>query len=505
MILEIILSSFIVGKYVSEFNAADNESYRNSIANSEAAAFLEKNIPLFECPDKELEKTYYFRWWTFRKHIRETADGYVVTEFLPDVPWARKHNTISCPASHHIREGRWLHDKQIATDYMKFWFNGGDPRRYSFPAADATLQLYKVTLDRELLASLYEPLCRNWQEWADSHRDSTGLFWQTDNRDGMEVSVSGLLSPDHSGYRPTINAYCYADADALCRIARILGKEDDASKWKEEASAIKKLTDKYLWDEKDKFYKVVPRYGGMVPSPTRELLGYVPWMYNMADKDKCTAWKQVLDTTGFKAPYGPTTTERRDPGFKLAYEGHECQWNGPSWPFATSQTLTALAESIRSYGESSITVNDYYDLLCTYSDSHRISGNDGNRDRCWIDENLNPFTGEWIARTVLKSYGDKIPDRGKDYNHSTFCDLVISVLVGVEPKEDGTIHIRPLIPKGKWNWFRLENLYCQGKKIDILFDRDGTHYGIGKGLNIYVNGQPIAHKKDYYNAKITIR
>ena len=55
------------------------------------------------------------------------------------------------------------------------------------------------------------------------------------------------------------------------------------------------------------------------------------------------AWKQLTDPEGFSAPFGPTTAERRHPGFRLDRGGHECQWNGPSWPFATSVTLTALA------------------------------------------------------------------------------------------------------------------------------------------------------------------
>lgn len=53
-----------IGSYVSLFNSEDNELYKQDIPNSDAAVFLQKNIPFFECPDKELEKTYYFRWWT---------------------------------------------------------------------------------------------------------------------------------------------------------------------------------------------------------------------------------------------------------------------------------------------------------------------------------------------------------------------------------------------------------------------------------------------------------
>ena len=124
--------------YVDAFNADDNELYQQLYPNAAAWGFLKENIPLFECPDKELERTYYFRWWTYRKHIRQTTDGIVITEFLPDVPWAGKHNTISCPAGHHFYEGRWLQDAKILDDYAVFWFRkGGDPRKYSFWAADA--------------------------------------------------------------------------------------------------------------------------------------------------------------------------------------------------------------------------------------------------------------------------------------------------------------------------------------------------------------------------------
>ena len=98
----------IVESYVAEFNAYDDEIYVQEYDNSEAAQFLLNNIPIFECPDKELEKTYYFRWWTYRKHILSTPEGFVITEFLPDVPWAGKYNVINCSGMHQFREGRWL-------------------------------------------------------------------------------------------------------------------------------------------------------------------------------------------------------------------------------------------------------------------------------------------------------------------------------------------------------------------------------------------------------------
>jgi hypothetical protein len=100
--------------YIVKFNKDDNELYEQHISNRNAWNFLEKNIPLFDCPDKEFEKVYYFRWWVYRKHIKKIEASttlpqknvtlnYVITEFLPNISWSGTFNTISAAAAHHIR------------------------------------------------------------------------------------------------------------------------------------------------------------------------------------------------------------------------------------------------------------------------------------------------------------------------------------------------------------------------------------------------------------------
>ena len=493
----------IISSYVRDFNADDDEIYGNDFRNAVAEEFLCDNVPALDCPDKELERTYYFRWWTFRKHIKSTPAGYIVTEFLPEVSWAGKYNAISCPASHHYAEGRWLRNREYLDDYARFWIGpDGSPRNYSFPIADATLRLYKVHGDLQLIKDTYDGLKRIYAEWESDHRDENGLFWQMDGRDGMEVSISGAMSSDATGYRATINSYMYADAMALSTMAEMLGKYLEATTYKEKAEEIKSLMDKYLWDEDAAFYKVIPRNGKMEFSPAREEHGYVPWIYDIPDVSKSTAWAQLADEQGFKAPYGPTTAERRADGFKVVYEGHECQWNGPSWPFATSQTLTGLAAHLHRFGETGISKDDYFETLNTFSNSHRRV-NDEGRKICWIDENLDPFTGEWISRKMLIASGSTLKERGKDYNHSSFCDLVISGLIGLEPQLDGSLVVEPLLPEGKWDYFCLDGIVCMGRKIVVLYDKDGSRYGKGAGFRIFVDGKE-SFKSDTYATRAVV-
>ncbi len=485
--------------YVEQFNAHDEELTVQHVPNAQAWAFLEDNIPLLECPDKDIEQTYYFRWWTFRKHIKETSDGFVITEFLPKVGWSGKHNTISCPAGHHLYEGRWLHDPRYLDDYSIFWFRkGGDPRRYSFWAADAMWARALVTGDDRLPQELLPDLIANYQAWEKHYRDDNGLFWQVDGRDGMEVSISGRLHPHAQGYRATINSYMYGDALAIARIAEKAGRKDIAERFRDKAATIRRLLQEKLWDPKAQFFMVLPRGEDTQLSDARELHGYTPWYFNIPDTDQSVAWKQLMDPKGFYAPFGPTTAEQRHPGFAVSYQGHECQWNGPSWPLATSVTLTALANVLNAYQQDVISAEDYFETLKIYTKSHRRRREDG-RVVPWIDENLNPFTGDWLSRTRLKSWkngtwdaGKGGKERGKDYNHSTYCDLVITGLIGLRPRVDDCVEVNPLVPEGAWDYFCLDRIRYHGRWLTILYDRTGQRYKRGRGLRVLADGKEIA-------------
>jgi len=485
--------------YIESFNKNDRELYVQHIPNAAAWGFLKNYIPLLDCPDKEIEEIYYFRWWTFRKAIRQTPDGFIITEFLPKVGWSGKYNSINGPAGHHLHEGRWLAEPKYLDDYARFWFRGGgEPRRYSFWAADSIWARAQVTGDDRLAKELLPDLIKNYEAWEGDHRDGNGLFWQMDDRDGMEVSISGALHPKQLGYRVTINSYMYGDALAIAHIADRAGQKAVAEQFRAKAAEIKRLTQDSLWDPAAKFFKVLPRGQDTKFSDVRELHGYTPWYFNLPDADKSVAWKQIMDPQGFHAPYGPTTAEQRHPKFKISYTGHECQWNGPSWPFSTAVTLTGLANLLNNYDQDVVGKKDYLDLLKIYTKSHHLQLDDG-RVVPWIDENLNPANGDWIARTRLKTWkngtwdaGKGGEERGKDYNHSTFCDLVITGLIGLRPRADETVEVNPLVPEATWDYFCLDQIRYHGHWLTILYDKSGGRYGQGKGLHVFSNGIEIA-------------
>src|SRR5215204_4178271 len=107
--------------YTEYFNSIDSEYAVNLVPNAKAYDWLSQNIPLFDSPDSVLERTYYYRWWAMRKHLKQTPDGYVFTEFITSVNHAGKHNTVSSALGHHIYEGRWLQNPDYLKQYISFW------------------------------------------------------------------------------------------------------------------------------------------------------------------------------------------------------------------------------------------------------------------------------------------------------------------------------------------------------------------------------------------------
>jgi hypothetical protein len=473
--------------YVDQFNRDDKEDVAGLIHNAQAWDWMRSNIPFFACPDPDVELTYYYRWWAYRKHIGKTPAGYILTEFLKPVKHATTYNAISCAAALHINEGRWLRDPSYLDDYIRFWLRSGDngglqPHFHQFSGwiSDAVYDRWLADGRTSQMVGLLDALQRDFEAWDQERQVAGGLYWQRDVSDGMESSISG--GRHVRNLRPTINSYMYGNAKAIAAIAAQAGDARLRDQYRAKAATLRNLVQQKLWDPKAQFFETILENGEF--ASVREQIGFTPWYFDLPEPGKGyeVAWKQLMDVKGFLAPYGPTTAEQRHPEFQVPYSGDDCQWNGPSWPFATSITLRALANVLHNYAQTDISRADYLRILLTYSKSQRLKLDDG-RVIPWVDENLDPLTGAWLART-LKMRKPGFYGRGDHYNHSSYADLIITGLVGLRPRADAKIEVNPLLPPGTWDWFCLEGVPYHGKILTILWDRTGQRYHKGRGLTL---------------------
>lgn len=474
-----VLKATAFKHYVDYFNSMEDENIVQAFPNAVAWDWMKQNIPLFECPQQNMEEIFYYRWWTLRKHIKQTEKGFVFTEFLIPRSYADKYNLIASGLGHHIYESRWLHDKQYMDNNLHVWYRGNDGkplkklRFYSSWNIDAIYNRYLVNGDKDFVLDLLLDLKADFAGWEEEKKATNGLYWQFDVRDAMEETISGGRKEKNA--RPSINSYMYGNAKALEAIELLKNNEPAALQYAQKADSIKLHTELQLWNNQHQFFEVRKEKGDTLAN-VKEAIGFIPWYFNLPDNRFNMAWTSLTDTKTFCAPFGITTADRSHPQFRT-HGCCKCEWDGAVWPFATAQTLTAMANLLNNYQQQFVTDSHYFQLLNTYVESQYYRG------RPYIGEYLDEKTGYWLK-------GDE--ERSRYYNHSTFNDLIITGLVGLRPRADNNIEVHPLLPAAKWDWFCLDNVLYHGKLITIIWDKTGLKYKKGKGLSVWVDGKKKA-------------
>lgn len=464
--------------------------------------WYQANVPFFEIDDAELQQIYYYRWQLFRAHLRDLGpQRYMVTEFLPEVSWGKPPYTdLNDSSSFHLLEARWLRDPRYATSLIDHLYSGGgNDRHFSESIAAATYAVTQVSGDAEPALRHLDTMEYVYNAWDDHFDRTRNLYWIEPVRDATEYTIASIdasgagfteqpsKDQNHNGftggfaYRPTINAYQYGNARAIAALARAAGQLEVAKDYDARADRLRTAVLQQLWNPAlHHFTDVYQRSTRTVTAGEfirgRELAGLVPWAFSLPSIANAEAWPQALLPANLAGPYGLRTVEPTYPRYMTQYrfEGAapECQWNGPSWPFETSQALTGLANLLNESDHSTVTSADYVRLLRQYAHQHYRTA--GHPD---LQEDYNPDTGAAIVGLA----------RSHHYNHSTFNDLILSGLVGLRPSGEARLEIHPLLDPSI-HYFAVENVPYHGHLLAIYFDRDGTRYHLGTGITLFVDG-----------------
>ena len=465
--------------------------------------WYQKNIPFFECSDTTIQNVYYYRWRLYKAHLKNLGPfGYIVTEFLNNMTWdLEPYNSLNDATSFHIYEGRWLKDRQYINNYIDFMYkHGGNDRHFSEAIADASYSYYLVNHDKKFIKSQLPYMVKIYNKWYDHYDYSKGLYWIEPLLDATEYTISSIDASGGKGgftggdaFRPSINSYMYGNALAIKNIALLSHKTALADTFQNRAKDIRDNVLKSLWNPKlihftDR-YKVTNQYVTYWHFIRgRELVGYVPWDFDLPTHNPkyYASWKHLMNPKEFYGPYGLRTNEPSYQYYMKQYRYdkatglRECQWNGPSWPFQTTQVLVGMANLLDNYKQDVITKADYLKVLRQYSRQHY----DGKK--LDIYEDYDPDHGGAIV---------DIPQRSEHYNHSEYNNLIITGLCGLRPRSDNVLEIDPLIPSTKIadpiTYFCLQNVLYHGHNVTIMYDKTGKKYGQGAGLNVWVDGRKV--------------
>ncbi|KAF2656416.1 six-hairpin glycosidase [Lophiostoma macrostomum CBS 122681] len=460
-------------------------------------------IPWFEASDPTITDVYYYRWRIFRAHQRDLgSNGYISTEFLNDVGWQTEPwASLNDATGFHIQEGRWCRDRRFKEDYATFMYSrNSNTRQFSESMAAAVWQGYLVDGVAEDAYSRLDAMQSVFNAWVDAYDTSKSLYYVEPLRDATEYTISSIDTTNGTdgftgglSFRPSINSYQYGNAIAIARLATLKGgMQSTVDSYNQRASSIKSNVQNSLWNST--FQHFIDRY--QVNNQFvkywdfirgRELVGYVPWTHDLPDDTTSYAqsWKHILNSTQLAGSHGLRTNE---PSYQYylrqyRYEGTqpECQWNGPAWPFQTTQVLSGLANFLDHYPNGSaagiIAKSDYVGILNQYAKLHYNPERGGILD---LEEDYYPDTGYPIVG--LK--------RSPHYFHSGFVDLVLSGLVGIRPSADDVLEVNPLADTSI-TYFRADQILYHGHNVSVQWDANGSRYGKA-GFQVEVDGSVVA-------------
>jgi len=257
------------------------------------------------------------------------------------------------------------------------------------------------------------------------------------------------------------------------------------------------------------------------PVGVRELLGFIPWYFEglMPPEEAAfhAQWKALFDADGFLSPWGLRTTERRHPCYNYSWAHGDC-WNGPSWPYETARVLGGAANALHAASAAGaaaapLSREQYVSMLLDYARQHTATfAADDTASPVGsghIFENLHPDLGYWNNRQQMYWSEAPMRDMGNDYLHSTFCDLVLSGLLGIRPQSgaNNTVLVTPLAARSgpaAWEHFAADHVLVRGRVLSVVWDSSGTAYGRGKGFRVLVDGEVAAWREDLGNLAVEL-
>jgi hypothetical protein len=292
--------------------------------------------------------------------------------------------------------------------------------------------------------------------------------------------------------RVDLTAYNYGNAVAVARIYQLLGQPEKAKAFVDLSARIAGAVTTKMWQPQKSFFYSL-RADDDTVADVKEVIGVYPFYFGMVPWGKGyeSAWASILDPKQFWPTWPVASASKECPAYSQTDwpgdgRASTCMWNGPTWPHANSLVMTAMARTLRATRDNRIGTSPLRNehLWALFLSFTKAQFRNQDLGQPWTGEFYNGDTAQW-----------KTAER--DYNHSTWLDVLIPELIGVVPRLDDVLEVDPLLPKDALSFFLLDGLRYHGRDVTVVWDApipgSPDRYGDGrKGLDVYVDGRVAA-------------
>jgi len=481
------------------------------------AKWIVDNVPHFVSLDQGLTKQYWHRATSVtRKTLFKVGDGRLTDWGIAEGRWGSSwySNLISYGAGHQIRETRWLRDPQYVHGIISTWCNNLKPNGI-FPNYIRTNEIGDGQYTDWITSTVWDAACvhpdveklRGWSDALRQNVDGWLAVYDTDNDGlllvdshwwtGMEWQPSFFFfngfdkdKQEQHLERVDLTAYVYGNAKNLSKIYALVGDAHGETKYREIAEKIRAAMETAMWDETTKFfYSLEPASGNK--ALVKEVVGVYPFYFSMFEGDSAarylSAWNSILDPAEFWTAWPVASATKKSPAYSqdVNFNGKRvggCMWNGPTWPHANSIVLSAMAATLRENASSPLTKDKLFELFQSFTMAQ------------FKDQDLAfPWTGEYYNGDTAAWRTDE-----RDYNHSTYLDILIADIAGLRPRADNVIELHPLIGT-QVPPFLIDGIRYHDHDVSILWSPAGNVENQPDGLQgyrVYVDGKLAHHNPD---------
>ncbi|RIJ69552.1 hypothetical protein D1871_21815 [Nakamurella silvestris] len=474
------------------------------------------DIPYVNVPNPAIEKAIVYRWWGERYNSLDTNEPGYVYQYPTTIEGVNLYqNSIVLTQPMHLQDTKWMR-----TPYLPYGqiLNVGElsgssafldspghtswNNHYSQYMGTAGLEAYNVHGGGAALAEKFGYYFENDGKGQLEHYDGNGnklIAYDTNYMPGNDADAISFGFPKSTATAPgarTIerpeSAYVWGDFDAARQLYEIAGTgSGKVNEMAGYANDIQSSILTNLWSEDTRMFLAKTTHGATSAASSNGKANPLP----VASRTFIPAKESNLYDVYSENLIPKTDTAKYVDGFRFLTYGD----NFPIFPFYTANQYDRTAYGIggsNNFSNINFTVQfrAVRAALRTYDPTHKyVTPEYASRLLNWMAWSTYPgadlrvpnqaeYYSGWNAAT--KTYNRNNPNHVMLGNMNY---IFIEDMGGIQPRSDDTIELSP-IDLG-YDYFMVNNLRYHGKDVTIVWDKDGTKYGLGQGYSLFVDGQ----------------
>ena len=482
-----------------------------------------EDIPYIDVPDAAIEKAIVYRWWGERYNALDTNEAGYVYQYPTTVEGSNLYqNAVVLTQPMHLQDTKWIRNPYLAYGQIlnvgelsgssAFLDSPGHTswnNHYSQYLGTAGLEAYNVYGGgpevAERFASYFEG-------------DGVGQLEHYDGNDDMLIAYDTNYMPGNDsdaisfGY-PRINAsgpgartierpesaYVWGAFDAAAQLYEQAGADEaKIAEMRTAADGIQSEVLDRLWSEEMRMFLAGTSHGAQAAASSGT--GANP--LSAAERDLIPAKESNLYDIYSEGLIPKEDAEKYVDGYRFLRYGD----NFPIFPFYTANQYDRAKFGIGgSNNFSNINFTVQYRAV-------RAALRDYDPEQKYITPEYAERLLQWMAWSIYPNGDARVANQSEYYsnwnpttktynrnnpNHVMLGNMnyiYVEDMGGIRPRADDKIELWP-IDLGYGN-FMVNNLSYHGKDLTIVWDEDGSEYGLGAGYSLFIDGERKATADD---------